>query len=69
MPRYASAASLILLAVAAWTVSGNEREEQLRKDREAFETGGGWIYNDLKRGYREAKRTGKPLFVVLRCVP
>ena len=28
-----------------------------------------WIYNDLARGFAEAKRTGKPLFVTFRCVP
>src|SRR5690606_25449780 len=29
----------------------------------------GWIYNDIERGFTEAKRTGKPLFVTFRCVP
>ena len=29
----------------------------------------GWIYNDIARGFEEAKRTGKPLFVTFRCVP
>lgn len=28
-----------------------------------------WIYNDIARGFAEAKRTGKPLFVTFRCVP
>jgi len=28
-----------------------------------------WIYNDIARGFEEAKRTGKPLFVTFRCVP
>ena len=28
-----------------------------------------WIYNDFERGFAEAKKTGKPLLVVLRCVP
>src|SRR5215217_6741425 len=28
-----------------------------------------WIYNDVQRGFEEAKTTGKPLLVVLRCVP
>lgn len=30
---------------------------------------GTWIYDDLEAGYAEAARTGKPLMVVLRCVP
>jgi len=28
-----------------------------------------WLYNDLPKGFAEAKRTGKPLFVVIRCPP
>jgi len=30
---------------------------------------GEWIYDDLDAAIAEAKRTGKPLMVVLRCVP
>ncbi len=28
-----------------------------------------WIYNDIPAALREAKRTGKPIFVTFRCVP
>lgn len=28
-----------------------------------------WVYNNLAKGFAEAKRTGKPLFVVIRCPP
>lgn len=28
-----------------------------------------WIYNDVDAGFAEARRTGKPLLCVLRCVP
>jgi hypothetical protein len=28
-----------------------------------------WIYNDVQKGFAEAKKSGKPLLVVLRCVP
>ena len=28
-----------------------------------------WIYDDMPAGYAEAKKTGKPLLVVVRCVP
>lgn len=30
---------------------------------------GVWFYDDLDAAYAEAGRTGKPLMVVLRCVP
>ncbi len=28
-----------------------------------------WIYDDLARGLKEAEKTGKPLLVIIRCVP
>jgi hypothetical protein len=28
-----------------------------------------WVYDDLDAGFALARRTGKPLLVVLRCVP
>ena len=38
-------------------------------DRDDVLGGGKWIYNDLAKGLSEARATGKPLLVVLRCVP
>ncbi|WP_038171361.1 Trx7/PDZ domain-containing (seleno)protein [Verrucomicrobium sp. BvORR106] len=46
-----------------------DREGAVRKDRATWENDDRWIYNDLDRGFVEAKRTGKPLLVVLRCIP
>jgi hypothetical protein len=46
-----------------------DREGAVRGDRAAMEKNARWIYNDYERGFAEAKRTGKPLLVVLRCVP
>lgn len=37
-------------------------------DREAAHANG-WIYDDLSAGLAEARETGKPLMVVLRCPP
>lgn len=45
------------------------REQQVREDRQRVEAEGFWIYNDLQRGYEEARKTGKPMLVVLRCIP
>ncbi len=45
------------------------REEKVRGDREKVESDGFWIYNDWKRAQAEAVRTGKPIIVVLRCIP
>ena len=30
---------------------------------------GAWVYDDFQAGVAEAARSGKPLMVVLRCVP
>lgn len=46
-----------------------DREAAVRQDRAAMEKDARWLYNDFQRGFVEAKRTGKPLMVVLRCVP
>ena len=46
-----------------------DREGAVRSDRAAMENDPRWIYNDWERGFSEAKRTGKPVLVVLRCVP
>src|SRR5580765_4625007 len=46
-----------------------DREGAIRQDKAALENDARWIYNDYKRGFAEARRTGKPLLVVLRCVP
>lgn len=54
--------------VAVWGQS-NPREAKVREDRRRVEAEGFWIYNDLNRGFEEARRTGKPLLVVLRCIP
>ncbi len=41
----------------------------LMKQLSDLDVQGAWIYNDLDAGFAEARRTGKPLLVVLRCVP
>src|SRR5690606_12816056 len=46
-----------------------DREGAVRQDRAAMENDARWIYNDPERGFAEARNSGKPLLVVLRCVP
>ncbi|HLU47705.1 MAG TPA: Trx7/PDZ domain-containing (seleno)protein [Planctomycetota bacterium] len=46
-----------------------DRAELVRRDLESFLEHGLWIYNDLDKGFEEARKTGKPLAVVLRCIP
>ena len=49
--------------------SVKDREGAVRGDRAKMEHDDRWIYDNYQRGFDEAKRTGKPLLVVLRCVP
>jgi hypothetical protein len=46
-----------------------EREQKVRNDRKTVEEEGYWIYNDLPKALDEAKKTGKPLLVTIRCIP
>lgn len=61
----ALAVGSLLLASAA----GQDRETKVRDDRDKLKDSDVWVYNDFDRGVAEAKRTGKPLFVVFRCIP
>lgn len=46
-----------------------DREGAVRKDKATMENDARWNYNELDRAFAEARRTGKPLLAVLRCVP
>ena len=58
-----------LLAPCSFADTVKDREGAVRGDRVAMEKDARWIYNDFQKGFAEASRTGKPLLVVLRCVP
>ena len=64
------AAFALLLAAAALAQEKREdREAKVRADKERVEGDARWIYADLPRGIEEAKKSGKPLLVVFRCIP
>jgi serine protease Do len=65
VPTAALAASLLLTS----TLLAQTREEKVRNDKAKVTAAGFWIYNDLAQGFAEAKQSGKPLVVVLRCIP
>jgi len=58
-----------LLAGSAFAAAVKDREGAVREDRAAMEKDARWLYNDFQKGFAEAKRNGKPVLVVLRCVP
>lgn len=61
-------ASLVWLC-ATGAGGAQTREEKVRNDRKRVEAEGRWIYNDLAKGFAEARKSGKPMLVVLRCIP
>jgi hypothetical protein len=61
--------SLCIALSLASTALAQTREEIVRGDKEKVEAAGFWIYNDLPAAFDEAERTGKPIVVVLRCLP
>ena len=61
-----SLAALVCLAAARPQDADKERLRHALGDNELVGT---WIYDDLPAGYAEAKKSGKPVMAVLRCVP
>ena len=46
-----------------------DREGAVRADAKKMEGTDRWLYNDLQTAFAEAEKSGKPIMVVLRCVP
>ena len=70
--RFPELVLLVAVAGLAGSIQGEtvkDREGAVRSDQAAMAQDSRWIYNDVVRGFREAKESGKPLLVVLRCVP
>ncbi len=68
--RRAAILSLVLALTLAGAAGAQvTREQKVRADRQKVEADGFWIYGDLPRGFAEAKKTGRPLMVILRCIP
>ena len=63
---FLSLATMLALALAQSTSYAQTRDEKVRTDRDEIGEDSRWIYNDLPRGFAEAKQTGKPLLIVFR---
>ena len=57
------------LLVLIGTASPTQAQPSLGAALKDIEVAEHWIYDDLPQAVAQAKRTGKPLLVVLRCVP
>lgn len=53
----------------AWSETVADRKAAVLNDRAAMENDARWIYNDFDRGFAAGRRTGKPVLIVLRCIP
>ncbi len=70
MPRFVIALAVVAATFGATSAAPpTQREQKVRSDREKVESEGFWIYNDLPKAFAEAKASGRPVLVVLRCVP
>src|SRR3954464_8039495 len=49
--------------------AAEDRDTKVRNDLTNVVASGKWVYNDLAKGIDDAKRTGKPLLVTVRCIP
>ena len=60
---------MVVLPLSGFAAAVKDREGAVRKDKAERENDPRWIYNDIDRGFADAKKAGKPLLVVLRCIP
>lgn len=67
--------SLLLFAVAVtattlvFAAPPKDRKSQVLDDRKIVGADEAWVYNDLAKGTAEAKKSGKPMLVIFRCIP
>ena len=59
----------LTLGSPAFAQNKPTRQQKVLADRDKVLAEGFWIYNDLDRGLAEARQTGRPLLVALRCLP
>lgn len=67
MRRIFLALSYVLCLVSL--LNAQDRKTKVLNDRDTFADNEVWLYNDVEDGFAEAKKSGKPLLVVFRCVP
>jgi hypothetical protein len=60
---------IVCSAGLASAVPPGEREKAVRGDIAKFENDESWVYNDWDKAVATARQAGKPLLVLLRCVP
>jgi hypothetical protein len=61
--------SVFVAVCLAGVVSAQDRLTKVRSDRQNVIDDGYWIYNDLPAAIDAARKSGKPILVVVRCIP
>lgn len=61
--------NFLLAAGASGEGTVKDREGAVRDDKTTMENNERWIYNDVDAGFAKARESGKPLLIVLRCIP
>jgi len=59
----------MLCPLSAMAQEKLSREQKVLKDCEHFQHDDTWIYNDFAKALSEAKKVGKPILAVMRCLP
>lgn len=69
MKQVISIGFLWLIAWMGVAETVKDREGAVRGDKARLEGAERWNYEDIEGGFRQAREAGKPLLVVLRCIP
>jgi hypothetical protein len=69
MSRALLCMALVLVPTITLQAAPPDRDTKVRNDKQEVVEQGFWIYDDLEKGIALAKRTKKPLLVVIRCIP
>lgn len=59
----------VLFAAVALPAFAQDRLTKVKSDRQNVIDDGYWLYNDLATAKEQAQETGKPILVVVRCIP
>ena len=66
---YWAMAALLIAVPTLVQAQNRDRNTMVLNDRQRVVDDGYWIYNNLDKGFEQAQQSGKPLLVVLRCIP
>ena len=64
-----AAVTVLVALLASGVVHAQDRLTKVRNDRQKILDDGYWLYNDLAAAKQQAKESGKPILVVVRCIP